>query len=251
MKRVVCWLVGLALMYSSFAVADGGAVIDEIVGTVMDEVVGDFTYELYKKTVILRQGYSINIAYPHFINEPYYGLNDMLMEAVDECVEGLRKWGETSEKIEADMECAVSFTNNKVVSVVWWGYGSVDWRNEYLIFTRNIDLNTGKNYRITDLFRVDQDFSNTFFNTCYLQSNPETSLALPFPFEEVLTSNIPKDYRVDPFKNHLLFVEFYFTPTGVAISIPTSHVEGDHFDAQISYENALKHYMLDNILWEN
>ena len=193
------------------------------------------------------QGDSVKIQYPQFFGKDQ--LNALIYNKVKEM-------GKNEDLLEGngftlDFQCAVTLYNNKMASVVFWGYSFVETAVHHYndLISLNIDLATLQEVKLIDVYTINKDFENTFFEKAYFPTKPLTSYDVTL-FSEMLLLQTDQYTATSPF-SYPEGVQCFFKPEGVVLSMGAVHASGnDHFEAQLSYKDIEKFFKGNKKYWE-
>lgn len=209
---------------------------------------GDFKMDVY--TEAPNKNSSIKIQYPQFSNND--ALNALVYDKVQSLAQIDTSLFSSDARLNIDYQSEVTLKNNKVVSIIFWGPGSIDDDSNTSndLIALNIDLNSMKILTLKDLYTTNADFEAVFFKNAFFPEDPITSYDKD-SFSEMLKLQSPEYQTVDPFSIEGN-VSFFLKPDGIVLSMPAVHATGnDHFEAQLKYSDIQQFYLLNQNLWED
>jgi hypothetical protein len=206
--------------------------------------------ELYTETP--NKNSSIKIQYPVFTGEGFDALNKLIYDKVQSFAQVDTSLFPDDTGLTIDYESAVTLQNNKIVSMIFWGYSNVE-GSAYPVnnlIPLNVDLQTMKEVTLKDLYTTNTDFEKVFFDKAFFPTDPITSYDKA-TFKDMLKLQSPEYQTVDPFSipdN----VTFFLKPDGIVLSLPAIHATGsDHLEAQLKYSDIQQFYIPSQNYWEN
>jgi hypothetical protein len=203
------------------------------------------------------------VEYPRFLytdealNEHEYDPNkDNQISILNAMINGLLKdmvmsyyfYNGFDSAIDQIYQCAVTLNNGKAISIVFWGDTyQHNGRHDRCIQTMTIELTAMRELRLTDIFRIDDEFEEMFFGNAVYPVNPETTLST----ENNSFSGHMKYLRPDIFRSETASeLPFYLKPEGAVLVLPELHAGGDHFEAQIDYTSLTPFCLLGSAVWD-
>jgi hypothetical protein len=204
-------------------------------------------------------GSTVSIQYPKFFGNGSDIVNDFIMQKVTNFDKG---WISPSD-VTIDYKSAVTFQNSKIVSVIFWGsfFGKGAAHPGIILFPYNIDLATGKNINIRDMYTINADFENVFFAKAQYPSQnivPHNYDKAGFPSALKVIKNdclISYDYFTATDKMYPSQpgndVVGYLTTDGLVIDYPVIFAFGSTFDVQLSFRDIQRFYKLNQNYWES
>ncbi len=209
-----------------------------------------YKMELYTETP--NKNSSIKIQYPVFTGEGFDALNKLIYDKVQSFAQVDTSLFPDNTGLTIDYESAVTLQNNKIVSMIFWGYSNVE-GSAYPVnnlIPLNVDLQTMKEVTLKDLYTTNTDFEKVFFDKAFFPTDPITSYDKA-TFKDMLKLQSPEYQTVDPFSipdN----VTFFLKPDGIVLSLPAIHATGsDHLEAQLKYSDIQQFYIPSQNYWEN
>lgn len=194
---------------------------------------------------------SIKIEYPYFSGNNFDSVNELVYDKVQNLAQIDTSFFPGDAGLTLDYKSAVTLLNNKAVSIIFWGLRSIEggaYPTDNLI-TLNIDLESMEEITFEDLYAVDGDFINIFFERAFFPVNPVTSCD-EVSFEEMLKLQTPEYQSADPFSISGN-VSCFLKPDGIVLSMPAVHATGnDHFEAQLKYNDIQQFYLPQKKYWE-
>ncbi len=210
----------------------------------------NYKMELYTETP--NKNSSIKIQYPFFTGEGFDALNKLIYDKVQSFAQVDTSLFPANTGLTIDYESAVTLQNNKIVSMIFWGYSNVE-GSAYPVnnlIPLNVDLQTMKEVTLKDLYTTNADFEKVFFDKAFFPTDPNTSYDKT-TFKDMLKLQSPEYQTVDPFSipdN----VTFFLKPDGIVLSLPAIHATGsDHLEAQLKYSDIQQFYIPSQNYWEN
>lgn len=200
-------------------------------------------------TEVPNQNSSVSIQYPIFSGQGSDELNAVVLKKVKSLATIDTDYFDADTSLTLDLQYSVTLLNDKVVSIVFWGstYLEASAYPTTNLYTINLNLATMEELSLSDAYRIDEEFTSTFFEKSYFPTAPVTSydetvfaemLALQKDFsmvEDVYT--IPSD------------TTFFLKPDSLVLSFPSIHATGsDHFEAQLNYEDITAFQNPDSLL---
>lgn len=162
----------------------------------------------------------------------------------------IEMYGPDYSDLELTMDFTISFQNDSFISILFKGWGNVKTAahpNEWFL-SLNINLKNGNRVKLSDLYSLNDDFMNIYFEAAKKQ--------VPEQFSENkedwirIIDDIQKDYDLTNSKfketDTNYGVQSYFTPNGLGFSTQIPFAIGDHFETVIPYSSIEKHLKSDN-----
>jgi len=208
------------------------------------------SFKMSKYTKAPNKKSTIKIQYPVLSGNNMDAINKL----VNDKVESFAKLdpSDSSDTVkEIDYQSAVTLLNDKIVSIVFWGYSNIQGSahpNDD-IYTLNIDRLTQKEVALKDIYTINDDFEKLFFKKAFFPSNPITS-GEKATFAERLKYQTPEYIEGGPFGEDNN-VNFYLKKDGIVFTMNTSHAAGDHFDAEVKYSDMSPFNLLKQNYWDN
>lgn len=210
----------------------------------------NYKMELY--TEAPNKNSSIKIQYPFFTGEGSDALNKLIYDKVQSFAHVDTSLFPDNTGLTIDYESAVTLQNNKIVSMIFWGYSNVE-GSAYPVnnlIPLNVDLQTMKEVTLKDLYTTNADFEKVFFDKAFFPTDPITSYDKA-TFKDMLKLQSPEYQTVDPFSIPD-YVTFFLKPDGIVLSLPAIHATGsDHLEAQLKYSDIQQFYIPSQNYWEN
>ncbi|MCL2336640.1 MAG: copper amine oxidase N-terminal domain-containing protein, partial [Firmicutes bacterium] len=200
---------------------------------------GAYTTRFYTDTA--RQNNSINISYPYLNGDGYNEVNRIIVQKVRSYAAEYAS-DASGDTVTLDYQFNVALNNSKMISLYFWGesYVSSAPHPNADFYTLNIDLATGKELKLSDLYTVNADFEKVFYDQARQTGGVDDMLDNTRSQEGSIT---------DPFA-YPDALPCYLTLDGLVLSLPVSHAEGDHFEALLKYGDIQQFYKLKQIYWE-
>lgn len=209
------------------------------------------SYSMLLYTEAPNQNSSIKIEYPSFAGSKADRLNALINDKIQKLAQIDTSFFPSDTGLTIDYQSAVTLLNEKIASIIFWGPVSMEggaYPMDNLI-TLNIDLESMEEITFEDLYTVNTDFINTFFDKAFFPTNPVTSYD-EAGFGEMLKLQSPEYQSVDPFSipgN----VSCFLKADGIVLSMPAVHATGnDHFEAQLKYDDIQQFYLPQDKYWE-
>lgn len=203
-------------------------------------------YEMKLYTEAPNPKSTVSIQYPHFSGND--ALNSMIQQKIQEMItypsSYYPQFGFT-----ADYTATVTLNNNKMVSILFFGNVEIEkGRPGTVVASLNVDLLSMKDVKFSDLYRINKDFENVYFEKSYFPSKPVTSYDASL-FVEMLTLQTREYSSFGPF-NSLEDVSCFLKPDGIVISVPAVTATGStHFEAQLNYSDIQEFYLPPHNYW--
>ncbi len=210
------------------------------------------SYKMTFYTEAPNKNSSINIQYPSFTDESLEALNKLVYDKVQSFARIDTSLLPDDTGLTIDYQSVVTLQNEKIVSIVFWGYSNVEGSAHPVnnLFPLNVDLQTMKEITLKDLYTTNADFEKVFFDKAFFPTDPVTSYDRTI-FMDMLKLQSPEYQTVDPFSipdN----VTFFLKPDGIVLSLPAIHATGsDHLEAQLKYSDIQQFYIPSQNYWEN
>lgn len=209
------------------------------------------SYSMLLYTEAPNQNSSIKIEYPSFAGSKADRLNALINDKIQKLAQIDTSFFPSDTGLTIDYQSAVTLLNEKIASIIFWGSVSMEggaYPMDNLI-TLNIDLESMEEITFEDLYTVNTDFLNTFFDKAFFPTDPVTSYD-EAGFGEMLKLQSPEYQSVDPFSipgN----VSCFLKADGIVLSMPAVHATGnDHFEAQLKYDDIQQFYLPQDKYWE-
>ncbi len=205
--------------------------------------------ELALYTAVPNAKSSIRIEYPRFTGAQYDALNALIYQKVLDMSRLDPADFPADTGLSMDYETAVTLKNSRVVSIIFWGYSEVE-RSAHPftdLIAYNIDLATLQEIALAQLYTVDANFAQVFFQKAAFPQNPVTSYdAVQFP--EML--EMQREGGMNPFSYPDSF-RYFLKPEGIVLSMSSVHATGsDHIEAQLAYGDIQQFYRMAQNIWE-
>lgn len=216
---------------------------------ISEDMKNNYSIAVYAETP--NQNSSISIQYPVFTGDEKEALNNLVYSKVQEFAKIDTSLFSNEACLTIDYQSAVTFQNEKVVSIIFWGSRSIEgasYGTDNLI-SLNIDLLTLEEITFEDLYTVDDNFKKIFFEKAYFPTEPITSYD-ESSFTEMLMLQSPEYQAISPF-SIAGNVSCFLKPEGIVLSMPAVHATGsDHFEAQLNYSDIDKFYKPELKYWD-
>lgn len=254
-KRIIAVVILLVTGLCACGIHEGN--IEKSNENAMDSViqnteVAEEPYSMMFYTEEPNSNSSIKIEYPYFTGNHFDTVNALIYGKVQNLAQIDTSFFPADAGLTLDYKSAVTLLNSKAVSIIFWGETSMEggaYPTDNLI-TFNIDLETMEEITFEDLYTVNTDFVNIFFERAVFPVNPVTSYD-ETNFGEMLKLQTPEYQSVDPFSipgN----VSCFLKPDGIVLSMPAVHATGnDHFEAQLKYDDIQQFYLPQDKYWES
>lgn len=199
--------------------------------------------EVIKK--IYHQG-NIRVEYPQIINlanqEKQKEINDFIYKEALMPYEETRKELELNQDYEVDGKYEIKYNSPKVLSIAYSSYNNIvpSAHPFELFYTTNINMETGKAILLKDLVPIDKSFVHLLKNAKYIGE-------IDKEYEPQLRNEAFSQYENDQKLMDLLSsndIYAYITKDALGISMPISHVMGDHAEFEIKASD-LKDYTMN------
>jgi hypothetical protein len=210
------------------------------------------SYKMTFYTEAPNKNSSIKIQYPSFTGDDFEALNKLIYDKVQSFARIDTSLFPDDTGLTIDYQSAVTLQNNKIVSIVFWGYSNIEGSAHPVnnLIPLNVDLQSMKEITLKDLYTTDADFEKVFFDKAFFPTDPITSYDKT-TFKDMLKLQSPEYQTVDPFSipdN----VTFFLKPDGIVLSLPAIHATGsDHLEAQLKYSDIQQFYIPSQNYWEN
>lgn len=220
-----------------------------------NQTISEASSESYKMTFFTEapnKNSSIKIQYPSFTGDDFEALNKLIYDKVQSFAKIDTSLFPDDTGLTIDYQSVVTLQNNKIVSIVFWGYSNVEGSAHPVnnLIPLNVDLQTMKEITLKDLYTTNADFAKVFFRKAFFPTDPITSYDKT-TFKDMLKLQSPEFQTVDPFSipdN----VTFFLKPDGIVLSLPAIHATGsDHLEAQLKYSDIQQFYLPSQNYWEN
>lgn len=200
-------------------------------------------YEMKLYTEAPNPKSTVSIQYPYFNN------NDALNSLVQKKIKAMLEYPSSYYPqfgFTADYKSTVTLDNDKMVSICFIGSVEIEkGKPGTVVDSLNVDLSSMREIKLSDLYRINEDFESVFFDKAYYPTNAMSSYSAA-EFPEVLYSKTRESSFVDPFAA-LDDVRFYLKTDGIVISIPASGT--DYLDAQLNYTDIQQFYLPSQNYW--
>lgn len=207
-----------------------------------------YSMALYVETP--NQNSSVKVEYPVFSGSKADALNQLIYKKILDFASVDPSIFPADTKLTAEYESEVTLYNDKMVSVVFWGSSYIEGgahpTNE--LYSVNIDLDTMQEVSFAELYTANQEFESVFFEKAYAPTAPKTSYD-DIDFAELLKQQTSEYQMFSPF-SIAGNVKCFLKPDGIVFSMLTLHVLGDHFEAQMDYDDIEKFYLPERKYWE-
>ncbi len=201
-------------------------------------------YEMKHYTQAQNEHSSVSIEYPVFYGmENSKELNEIILETVQNMSTLAPELFPLDTQYTFSYQSRVTFRNSDIVSIVFWGTQDIEVSAfpTSTLKTLNIDLESLKTVALTDLYNIDENFKELFFEKSFYPSVPVSN------YEESDFSEMLK-LQTDEYRSVSQFslpdtITFFLTPEGIVLCLFASHDVGDHFEAELSYDDIQSHYI--------
>lgn len=124
--------------------------------------------------------------------------------------------------------------------LVFRGFSVVFWGSSYM---------EGGAHPTNCLYSASQEFEAVFFEKAYVPTAPKTSYD-DIDFAELLKQQNSEYQIASPFsiEGNLTY---FLKPDGIVFSMSAPYVLGDHFEAQMNYNDIEKFYLPEQKYWES
>jgi hypothetical protein len=258
--------MSLVIMHASFAIAEEVIIDEAIIVRTEYEFSEGLSFETQAYTDAPNKESTVYVEYPRF----YYGSKEIydnngyddnvyrrvndLNWLIDNFIFRKTMWFPFREGFDKPYEnvlqCAVTLIHEKVISIVFWGvFHNIGQRHDNMIYTLNIELATMRDLDFADMFEVNPDFVDMFFESAQFPTDPDTT---PYGNDTdnfvIRMTNLERsafDFYPDRVSLDSLY---YLKPDGVVFILPEGHASGDHFEAFIEYDKLVPFYLDSNPL---
>jgi len=194
---------------------------------------------------------TVQIDYPYFGDSSFATVNQLIYDKVKSYSQEYAGTDTSTDPnsdtqvITINLTFKIAFQNSKIISMYFWGesYDSLAPHPNSEFYTLNIDLTTGKEVALTDMYTVNSDFRTAFFNKAEQTGGAKEALQAELAL-------VADGDGTDGF-SYPSYLPCYLTPDGLVVSIPIDHANGDHFEMQIAYSDVQQFYKLEQNYWEN
>ena len=188
----------------------------------------------------------ITILYPEILGlkdeKTQVAVNDLLK---NEAFRDLTDWlysGEKQEDLKLSIEYEMAYQGKHFLSVKYTGLCNVNGYARKIFSTVNIDLDSGKRLKLSDIVHVNYDFIEVIRDTLtrYAEKeNPDWAIVYNDKLDKddkallTLFTDADTEHNTDCFS--------YFTEDYLGIIFSTYRVAGDYFEIELRYENIKEH----------
>lgn len=154
-------------------------------------------------------------------------------------------YGNDYSDLDLTMDYQISFENESFISIVFKGFENVKSaaHPEDLFLTLNINLKNGTKIRLFDLYTINSNFKNIYFEAAKKQV-PESFAEVKNDWLQVV-DELEKDSwytdwnfkHADDIYDGSIGIQSYLTPNGLGLSTPVIFAYGSHFETVIPYSN--------------
>lgn len=206
---------------------------------------------------------SIKIYYPQLVHmenqENQDKINEKLRIAAIRYADG---FDSTDQKNALQNDYIIAWKGTRLLSVRFLGFinSSTAAYPSSFSYTINIDLNTGEDVKLTDMFRVDDSFTAVIKekgNSRYLYFNTNRELKEDTSFQDAEIQNTIRDYVFNT-DDQAAFatadledasIHTYYTEDSLGISFDTVHAIGDHIQFEVKYSDLYDYLRQENSAW--
>lgn len=257
MKKLLSYLLAVVILCALFSSAHSLA--EGSTASIPLNYIPKYITETYSDSPNIES--SIRIEYPRFqySDEGVYddahtiddnqvrGINTLITEHVMNTIMPFWFYNGFDSIINVNYQYAVTLNNDRMISIVFWGeFVQLNERTDLVVSTLNIDLATMRNVQLTDMLIVDVGLRALLKSYAHYPTHPETTIRTDIlGFADQIDNISPflfGDESDQP-------IHCYLKPDGLVLVIPTTHVGGDYFEAQIEYEHVAPLWKLDNTYW--
>lgn len=212
---------------------------------------GHNSYEMKLYTKTSNPDSTVNISYPVFSGSNAEEINSIILAQVQDMALLDPSFFPENPKMNASFQSAVTLQNSKIISIVFWGSYDIE-ASQFPttnLYALNIDLTSLQLIPLKDLYTVNEEFENVFFEKAFFPDNPVTSYHEE-DFPEMLKLQTPEYTLPGPFSNPDS-IGYFFKPEGIVLSMPAVHASGsDHFEAELLYSDIQEYYLPEEVYWE-
>ena len=212
----------------------------------------DESYKMSDFTTPPNTNSSIKIEYPVFNDNNFNALNTIVYNKVESFAKIDTSLFSPETGLTIDYRSAVTLLNSKIVSIIFWGTSYIEggaYATSNLI-TLNVDLQSFEEIPLKNLYTINDNFEEVFFEKAFFPTNPITSYD-EASFPDMLKLQLPEYQTISPFSIEGN-VSYFLKPEGIVLSTPAVHATGsDHFEAQLKYDDIQQFYLLEQNYWED
>jgi hypothetical protein len=253
MKTTTYVILALAVLLGSCAYADSADSIEETLFFVNRPL----SYEIRVFDDAANSQSTIRIEYPAFTDIEYSSwINGIIFPKLLWHAAAHYVRDGFDSVINIDLTSKVTLNNGRFISIVFWGktryFVHESERNGTLVDTINIDVLAQREVTLNDMFTIDSEFVDTYYAKAYHPIDPETSPPDAFIAERTYYQD-PETvewYRQLGSSYFLPVSMFYLKQDGVVFSVVVGGALGNHYQAQMDYDDILPFYRLDTRVWE-
>lgn len=187
---------------------------------------------------------SVHIEYPVFFNtDKNDELNTLILKTVQDHATLDPRYFPHDSKYDFYYHGKVTLQTSDIISMVFWGISDIECSAfpTYNLFTLNIDLKSLDIISLTDLYKLDDNFKNIFFEKSIYPSVPVTF----FEYDDFLyyLNSMTDKYQMMNVFDFPNTISFFLVPEGIVLSLLSGHSMGDHFEAELLYRDAQSSYI--------
>ena len=206
----------------------------------------DESYKMSNFTTPPNTNSSIKIEYPIFNDINFNALNTIVYNKVESLAKIDTSLFSPETGLTIDYRSAFTLLNSKIVSIIFWGTSYIEggaYATSNLI-TLNVDLQSLEEIPLKNLYTINDNFEEVFFEKAFFPTNPITSYD-EASFPDMLKLQLPEYQTISPFSIEGN-ISYFLKPEGIVLSMPAVHATGsDHFEAQLKYDDIQQFYLLE------
>lgn len=184
--------------------------------------------------------YSINdihIKYPQLINLGDKNKQSIINDLIKtEALKVLNYYKDSTNDLTLEIDYTIKKQDLNILSIIYSGIGYIKGaaHPNNLLYTTNIDINTGKKLRLKDIVNINKNLTSKFINGDFKPLNPYVDHTLSnFSNEELLKTLESADSLDNLDSKTHSDVFSYLTNDSLGISMNVSHAAGDHTEFEI------------------
>jgi hypothetical protein len=165
------------------------------------------------------------------------------------------------DNLNLEIDYKITLSNENVLSIQYSGLAILEQaaHPSHLFYTTNIDMNTGKTIKLTDLLKVNESLVNSFKKGKLVHNitfdDEKDKLQYESNIKESV-NNIGNNELLSQFeksdskeKMSESGASFYLTEDSIGISIGVGHAAGDHVEYEMKYTDVKNNKNTNNKIW--
>ncbi|MHC1681592.1 MAG: DUF4163 domain-containing protein [Clostridiaceae bacterium] len=183
----------------------------------------------------------IHIKYPQLINLGDKNKQSIINDLIKtDALKVLNYYKNSTHDLTLEIDYTIKRQDLNILSLQYSGIGYIKGaaHPNNLLYTTNININTGKKLRLKDIVNIDKNLISKFINGDLKPLNPYVDYTLSnFSTEELLKTFENADSLSNTGSENYSDVFSYLTKDSLGISMNVSHAVGDHTEFEIKLKD--------------